>query len=332
MRGNPILRVLKAVDLLAKPSGTTINEMVEELQITKRTVYRIMQIIENLGFPVYDDEISLGKIKTYRLDESYLKKLPNMSIPDMNLTLSEIISLYMLKGGEVLFKGTEIENNIESSFKKLAAFLPDETSSQLEKIRALLLPSQKFVKDYSGKEEIIDILTNAMLQTKICHIQYHAFHDDKIKAYIIHPLHFFKNNGGLYLFIKVASFNNIRTIAVERIATITETDEFFEYPEEFNPAELIDNAFNIIYDDPIDVKIWFSAEQARYMKERKWSQNQSVEENDDGSIILSMSTSGSEEIKRWVLSYGRNAKVLEPEALRENILEDIKSAISNYGK
>ena len=32
-------------------------------------------------------------------------------IPDINLTLTEVLSLFLLKGGEGLFKGTEIEKN-----------------------------------------------------------------------------------------------------------------------------------------------------------------------------------------------------------------------------
>jgi hypothetical protein len=44
--------------------------------------------------------------------------------------------------------------------------------------------------------------------------------------------------------------------------------------------------------DPIGVRIWFSAHQARYIKERRWSKTQKIEKQDDGSIIFSMSTAG----------------------------------------
>jgi len=40
------------------------------------------------------------------------------------------------------------------------------------------------------------------------------------------------------------------------------------------------------------VKVWFSAEQARYIRERKWSGTQKIREQKDGSIILSIETSG----------------------------------------
>ena len=93
---------------------------------------------------------------------------------------------------------------------------------------------------------------------------------------------------------------------------------------------MIESAFDIVYGDPIDVKIRFSADQARYIKERKWSKTQKIEDQDDGSIILSMSTSGWWDIKRWILSYGAEVEVLEPEELRDHILKEINIAKEHY--
>ena len=87
---------------------------------------------------------------------------------------------------------------------------------------------------------------------------------------------------------------------------------------------------SLVYGDPIEVKIWFSAEQARFIKERKWSQTQKIKDQKDGSIILSMQTSGGWEVKKWVLSYGADAKVLEPEALKKEIVEELNKPMHNY--
>ena len=113
-----------------------------------------------------------------------------------------------------------------------------------------------------------------MLQRKTCQIEYHAFSDDTVKKYKINPLNFFENDGGLYLFVQVADYDDIRVIAIERIQELSVTNASFTYPDDFDPEELVGSAFSIVFDDPIDVKIWFSADQARYIKERKWSQKQ----------------------------------------------------------
>jgi len=330
MRGKNLVKFLRVIELLAKPAGTTISEIAEHLEVDRRSVYRIIDVIQELGFPLYDEKIYLEKEKRWKFVDSYLKKLPNMKIPDVNLTLPEIISLYLIKGEASLFKGTEIEGNIKSVFGKLGMFLPDDTDRQLNKIKALFIPTFRFVKDYSGKDEIIEQLMDAIFKQETCHIKYHSFYDDKIKDFAIDPLHFFENDGGLYVFVNTTDFGDIRTLAVERIMEITRMGTFFAYPENFDPEELLELAFDIVYEKPINVKIWFSADQARYIKERKWSKTQEIKDQKDGSIILSMHTSGRWDIKKWVLSYGAEAQVLEPEDLRNDISDELAAAQGNY--
>lgn len=46
-RGKNLLTFLKAIDLISKPEGTTIDELQEELEIDRRSVYRQMTLIED---------------------------------------------------------------------------------------------------------------------------------------------------------------------------------------------------------------------------------------------------------------------------------------------
>ncbi len=79
---------------------------------------------------------------------------------------------------------------------------------------------------------------DAMLNKETCYIEYHSFYNDKIKHFKIDPLHFFENDGGLYLPVNTSSFGDIRTLAVERIHKITKSGESFEYPKDFG-AEVL---------------------------------------------------------------------------------------------
>jgi predicted DNA-binding transcriptional regulator YafY len=332
MRGKNLFKLLKTLDLLSRPQGTTIEEMAKVLEVDRRSVYRILNLVEDLEFPIYDEEVPLERQKRWKLEESYLKKLPNMKLPDINLSLPEIISLYLLKGEAGLYKGTEIEGHIQSAFEKLGLFVPKDTFSQLEKIKALFIASSKMPKDYSGKERIIEQLTEAILQTKTCKIKYHSFYDDKVRHFKIDPLHFFENKGGLYLFVRATTFDEIRVLAVERILEVSISSLTFSYPENFHPEEFLETAFDLVWDDPVKVKIWFSADQARYIKERKWSKTQKIKTQKDDSIILTMDTSGKWDVKKWILSWGSEAKVLEPEELRKEIRDELAASLAYYRK
>ena len=330
MRGRNLIKLLKALDLLSRAEGATIKQLAEHLEINRRSVYRLIDVMEELHFPLYDDTVPMEKEKRWRVLEEYVIKLPNITLPDVKLSFSEMIALYLLKGEAKLYRGTEIEKIVEAAFGKIGLFVPNGLYDQLQKIKTLFVPSSKFAKDYSGKEELIDILTDAMLKKKTCYVRYHSFGDDLIKNFKIDPLCFFENHGGLYVFVNATSFGQIRIMAVERIQGLELTGDGFDYPTDFDPEQLLDSAFDIVYDDPLLLKIWFSGEQARYIKERTWAPGQKLSDDPDGSLILEMQTSGWWDVKKWVLSFGAEAKVLEPEELRAEIAEELSRARANY--
>lgn len=329
MRGRNLVKLLTAINLICRPQGASIEELEEGLMIKRRAVYNLLNIMEcDLNFPIYNEND--GAVVRKKFSETFLQKLPNMDIPNLNLTLAEIMSLYFLRGNEGIFRGTEISKAIDSSFQKLDAFLPEGLAAKLKGIKTLFIPSARFVKDFSGKEEIIALLTESMLQMKTCRVSYYSFLDDKINEFNIDPLHFFERAGGLYIFVNATDYADIRTLAVERIQALWISGKSFTYPETFEPDRLLEEAFSFIYDDPINAKIRFSAAQARYIKERKWGKEQTITENPDGSIVLDIATSGRKDLVKWVLSFGTDAEILEPRDLRCEFGENIKSMAEIY--
>jgi predicted DNA-binding transcriptional regulator YafY len=296
--GRHLVKMLRAVDFLARPGGASMEELGEVLGVDRRTAYRIRETLEELNFPLYEDTSSMDGRKRYRFEESYLKKLPNLDLPALNLTLSEIIALYFIRGNKQIFNGTDIELDIKSAFSKLDAFVPDGLLNRLDKVRTLFVPSTKFSKDYRDKEGIIESLTEAIFRQQTCLVQYHSFHDDRQKSFEIDPLCFVERDGGLYVFVRTTLFGSIRLLAVERVVTLAATDKSFVEPEHFDPDALLEGTFGLIFDDSVNYRILFSAEKARYVEERCWSSDQEIIHRDDGSIELIISTAGWFDVKR----------------------------------
>jgi predicted DNA-binding transcriptional regulator YafY len=330
MWGSQAVLMIRAVDLLSRPQGATNEELQRELLISRSTVFRLKNALEELGFPLAEDDSLFEGRKRWCLQKDYVLKLPNITMPNLNLTLQEILSLYYLKGNARLYRDTEIEQNINSAFAKLGVFLPPDLEKKLVRLESLFIPSAKFAKNYAGKEEIIRRLSDAIFDSRSCLVEYHSFSDDRNKEFRIDPLHFFERDGGLYLFVRTTDYGDIRTLAVERIQGLEETNETFTYPGDFDPDALLESAFNLTYGDPVFVRIRFASGQERYIRERQWAKGQMIAKQPDGSIILEMNTSGRWEIKKWVLSFGVNAELLEPADLREEISDDLKSAENLY--
>ena len=83
-------------------------------------------------------------------------------------------------------------------------------------------------------------------------------------------------------------------------------------------------------DEDRRVTIEFSPAQAPYVEERTWHSGQTVTRRDDGSILLSFTTNSLFEVKRWVLSWGAGARVIEPESLARQVREEMESALRRY--
>ena len=322
--------ILRAVDLLARPQGASNEELSAELGIGLRTVYRLKREIEELGFPLTEVDGCTERKKRYTLQADYVRKLPNLTVPDLRLSPSEVIALALLKGHAALFRGTAVEARLASAFHKLEALLPPSVPQRLASLHALLLPAHKFAKDYSNKGEVIDILTRGIVRQRTCEVEYHAFGCDKLKRYRIDPLHFFEQEGGLYLFVNVTRFGNIRVLAVERIRNITLSDAGFAYPADFDASALLESAFTLFLGEPVTVRVRLASAQARYIRERRWAGDQTLIANADGSVTLTLTASGWWDIKRWVLSFGAAAEVLEPEGLRRQVPADLLRAAGQY--
>lgn len=323
MRGVNLLKLMKLLDLLSKPTGATYTEMVEELGVTIRTVYRLIDALGELGFPIVDETIRGDRRKRKKLLEDFRKKLPNMTVPEITFTPSELFALALLKSEESVLRDTELGQALDRVFARLELIMPNGVAARLAKIRSLFVRKRTGGKSYVGQEKTIEQLFSAILACRCCEVTYHAFSTDMVKVYDIDPLQFFEHHGGLYLFARVVKYSDVRILAVERLKKVELLPKLFEFPQNFAAEEYLDSAFGLTLDDEIEVTIRFAPEQARYIKERRWAAEQKITTRRDSSVVLWMRTSGWWDVKRWVLSFGVEAEVLEPAELRAEIKRDV---------
>jgi proteasome accessory factor B len=133
------------------------------------------------------------------------------------------------------------------------------------------------------------------------------------------------HRGGLYLLGYAHNRRALRTFAIERISRVVKENERFELPAEFCPHAQLRNAFGIVEESAVPVRVRFSPKVAHAVRDRIWHSTQRVEELDDGGIVLSFEAGGTKEIVSWVLSYGQYAEILDPPEFRS----EVKSIVAN---
>lgn len=123
---------------------------------------------------------------------------------------------------------------------------------------------------------------------------------------------------------------DIRVFALDRIRTLTVTDEPFEMPEDFRAEDFMRTSFGVFNGKPQRVRIRFAADVAGYIREKNWHASQKILPQKDGSILFEARVAGTDEIKFWVLSWGAKAQVLLPKSLRDEILSEASAMLENY--
>jgi predicted DNA-binding transcriptional regulator YafY len=108
------------------------------------------------------------------------------------------------------------------------------------------------------------------------------------------------------------------------------TDERFTPPKDFNLADFMRHSFKVMHDELYTVKVRVSPEWARWVGEKIWHESQRAKKDGDGSLELTFKVAGLDEIKRWILSLGPEAVVLEPEKLKEMVRKDLSRNLIQY--
>ena len=107
----------------------------------------------------------------------------------------------------------------------------------------------------------------------------------------------------------------------------------FQRPKDFDLEEHLRGSFGVYQgqgDEQIGVRVRFSPTVARYVEESTWHASQQLTRQRDGSVLAEFVLSSTEEIQRWILSFGRHAEVLEPASLRAAMATELGSMLAAY--
>src|SRR5690606_35193890 len=126
----------------------------------------------------------------------------------------------------------------------------------------------------------------------------------------------------------------LRHWKVDRIEAAEIAELQFPRPTDFDLREHFSRSFGVYHGDgaPIRVAVRFAREVKRYVSESTWHASQRLTQQKDGSLVAEFELSSTVEIKSWILSFGRHAEVLEPDGLREEILQDASALQRIYRK
>ncbi len=316
-------RLLRLVVLLQSGKGSNVNHLSAECQVTRRTIFRDLEIIREAGLPLeYQPEFQV-----YRLPAT-------LALPPTQFTAEEALAAIVLCGQLREATRFPFPNAARSVAQKLESILPAKLREHLRDangaIEQLPQPTSHLDNEHGSHYQT---LVHSIAQRRAVRMNYRGALDAAPISTKIFPYRLLWSRHSWYVIARSSLHRGVRTFHVGRIAGLTELTERFKIPAGFRIERYLRNAWHLIPEKGDDqvVRLRFSPLVARNVADVVWHRTQRVQWNDNGSLNFEVTVSGLNEISWWILGYGDQVEVLEPPKLRELITARIAKMAGMYG-
>ncbi len=313
-------RLLSILLLLQVHERLTAKELATKLEVSERTIHRDMEALGAAGIPVFAERGTGGG---WSLLESYRTNLTG-------LKETEVQALFLTTPARLL-ADLGLGKASEAAFIKLLAALPSIYRRDAEYMR------QRIHVDLSGwrrSEEAVPFLPtlqDAVWQERRLHLTYQRSDGINVER-LVDPLGLVAKGNLWYL---VAAIDGeMRTYRVSRVQDAWLTDERCIRPDRFDLAAYWEQSSVSFVANlpryPVTVRVNpDTLPRMRYAG--RFSRIEHVAEPDaDGWVTISILFELEEDACEYVLSFGPQIEVLEPQSLRDKVIELAKRLVEFY--
>ncbi|MCL6433971.1 MAG: WYL domain-containing protein [Leptolyngbyaceae cyanobacterium HOT.MB2.61] len=314
-------RLLQIDALIRSNQRHTADSLARELEISERTVRNDLNFLRDR----YHAPLEFTRQKGYHYTDL------DWRLPTISLSKGELFALTL--GARMLeaYAGSPYVSDLRSAIERLSERLPEQTWVDLQQL------SEERIVFRGGAE--IDLnpgvwhaLEEACQSLKTVQMTYYtasrnAVSERKLDPYV---LHIYRGTNP-YVIGYCHQRQEIRWFRVDRIKQLEILDQTFVPDPTFDARDHLEMIFQYEAGGmPVPVAIWFDARTAPFIRERRWHPTQEIQEHPDGSLTLCMVVRGLNDLKRWVLGYGKGAIVREPPELVQLVRDEVSGMSRNY--
>lgn len=282
------------------------GDLATYLHCSRQTVMRLIAEIEG----VIGSALITGLDKRQRWYQ-----IRSISRNRLGLEFEELRYLAICRDLAEPYLPEKVKKRIDESIFHFSMLMADQEYAVREKVQKEQFGyCAKGRVDYSPYLEILDRLVLAMEEKRICIIHYKS-PSGKIREHRVAVNRIIAMNNALYVLGASVSENmeeitKLTYLAVHRIKEITLTDKKWD----FVIPDVDLSLFGLPWHEPRLFRIKFnSGRAAQYVRERKWSEQQNIQDLPEGGIVLEMISRSEPEVLAWIRSFGSDAQLLAME-------------------
>jgi predicted DNA-binding transcriptional regulator YafY len=311
-RLNKSQKFVRVLSEMQQPNGVKADDLVERYDLDDRTLRRYLSDLRAIDVPIQDDGRGIDRVLS--LDPAYGRK-------GVQLTLLEMVSL---RFGRTLFdflEGTGFAEDMDDALERISTWSGANgiQGAMVQHLDRKFIAIPEHAKDHTGDAEVLDEILTALLRQNPAEAMY-ARVGGQLRSYSLQPLTLANWRHSLYLFAKDLGADMVKTFAVDRFRVFKRTRGVqFVYPEDFDPKAIVRDCFGIIGGPVTEIRLRFSRAVAPYVQERVWHASQVVTPVVGGEVEVTMRVGLSPELETWILGFGPQVHVIDPDTLGTRI-------------
>ncbi len=193
--------------------------------------------------------------------------------------------------------------------------------------------SMHFAHEAEADPALLDACRTAIRNRHRLRLRYFSAHRNETDTRIIRPYHLHYYQGEPHLLAWCEWKTDFRQFFLGRVREwqLLEPDAAFARDPSFDADAYWRRGLGLQHGEPpVTVRARFSPYQSRWIRERRYHASQQIEEQPNGGLILTLRVAGLAEVQRWLMSFGAEVEVLEPESLRLSITDHAKKVVTIY--
>ena len=246
--------------MIQSPAGIAVDDAARKLDCAVRTIWRDLRVLEQAGFPLYDDKSGDGRRSIWKLEEKFTLGLP------VKLTLAETAALLMSRDLLRPAGAQALGTAVTSAFDKIGRVLSRDARQLLDQMRESIGVRAVGAKLQAPAAEHVALIQKAMLERRRLDMRYYSMSRDEENRRQVDPYHLTVYDGGFYLVGYCHLRKTERIFAVERIRELRMLALRFAVRPGFDVDEYLKHSWGIIKGEIVPVKVIFSRGVARYVK------------------------------------------------------------------
>jgi predicted DNA-binding transcriptional regulator YafY len=315
-------RLLQIDEMVRTGRAKSVAVLARELEVSDRTISSDIDLMRDR----FDAPLQNDRKKGWYYEDK------NWRLTMVQFTQGELFALVL--GSRMLeaAAGGAYAQELQSAIDQLVRRLPDQIWADLQTIVEERIQF--------GAGALVDLnpeywknLIDASRKGFTVEITYYTASRNAISTRKVDPYFLFIYRGtNPYAICYCYERKAMRDFRVDRIRALRVTGEQFTRKVGFDAREYIQKKFQVeAGETSVSVAIWFTAKVAPFIRERRWHPSQAIVEHADG-LTLRMQVPGLAEVKRWVLGYGAEAKVLEPPELVAMLRQEVEQLWQQYSQ